>query len=183
MNKIIILLILIAIPSLTNAFSLSLGDEKINVDAEYESGRVNSESDGSVAELTFSYDPTWKDRWSLWSYNTARREKNSQADISFEDFAGGGIKYAITNRLSGSYGLTGHYVEEQWDWLHSWRLKLEGDLYAILLYQHDIGLESDYLTKGIVGYKVGEYFSVWHKRERRASYRRTHNGIGFHYDL
>ena len=177
------LMILLLIPSLANAFSLSLGDEKLYIDAEYKAGRVNGESDGSITELSISYDPSFNSKWSGWGYNTARRLKDKSADISFEDFLGGGIKYNFTDNLSLSYGPTGHYINEQWDWLHSWRLKLKGDLYATLFYQNDFGLKSHYLTKGIVGYKIGKHLSLWHKRERREGYQKIYNGIGVHYEL
>jgi hypothetical protein len=171
------------LPSIASAYSLVLGNEKIYIDVEYESSRVNSESDGSVAELSFNYDPSLNDEWSLWMYNTTRREKNKELDINIENFVGGGIKHSFADKLSLSYGPTGHYINKQWDWLHSWRLKLKGNLYATLSYKHDIGLESEYFTDGVVGYKINKLLRVWHKRQRREGYHKIYNGVGVHYEL
>ena len=186
MSKIIIFILCLTIPLHANAFSLSLGNEALNVDAEYVSDKVNGENNSSRAELSFSYDPSLNNRWSLWMYNTTSYDR--MVDISFEDFAGGGIKYYLIKdddtKLSFSTGILGHYINAQWDMLYSHRLKYSDvNVYGTAFYQHDMGLESDYISKCIVGYRLGKHLSLYHKRERRTSYRRIENGIGVHYEF
>lgn len=183
-----LLLLLLFIPSLASAFNLNLGNETLDINAEYKTGTLNGKTDTSKAELSASYDPSISANWSFWAYN--RLSRDWEAGTGYEDFAGGGIKYKANDSLSISYGPIGHYVDQQWDWLHSLRLKREGNIYCTAFYQRDFRLGNRYLTQGIVGFKLGKYspdwlpkwfkdFGIFHKRERRESYRRTYNGIGF----
>ena len=158
------------------------GEEPIDIGIDYTYGERNGETFKNKGGIDVNYDSSINDSLSVWTY--ANIGYDSMVNVPFETFAGGGLKYNVSNDLSFSTGVLGHYIDTQWDFLYSHRIKVEiWRVYGVGFYQHEVDDWSDYITKGKVGYKIDKYLSMYHKRERRDTYRDIYNGLSITFKI
>lgn len=129
------------------------GELHLNANLDYvEVDDITSIDKGSVS---FGYDPTLDDRWSLWSFAKGSYDRPNKIDI--ESSFGGGIKYRVPFG-SISYGLLSYEREyesgiKEGEIRHSWRLKAKNAIYGlkakgVLFYQPRIDNFNDYIADG-----------------------------------
>jgi hypothetical protein len=134
---------------------LEYGHKSFSLDAEYNYGEINGDTNMHDGLLSLNYSREMSDKWSLWLNESAGFDK--PASIEFENRLGIGPKYTVyeTDRakLSVSAGILSHYQRLEADnrsterWSGRVKARYKG-LQAVYFYQPSVRDQSDYIEKG-----------------------------------